>query len=179
MKSCCRGCYGTLYLGIDSLVCRLVTFLCLAVKIWRYRKLADGIQDLRKTYLVGIPIEVNPEVCASGDFCVLRVVATDGEDKLMAVDVKLAMQRTFLPFLEVTNHAPPRAVATCLEYLLIVNGESGLHQEYLYQCASLLPEVHTRLYHFGIIEYHQRTSRQMVGQMIENIFRHYAVFIQE
>ena len=33
--------------------------------------------------------------------------------------------------------------------------------------------------HFGIIEYHQCTSWQMVGQMIENIFRHYAVFIQE
>ena len=74
MKSCCRGCYGTLYLGIDSLVCCLVTFLCLAVKIWRYRKLADGIQDFRKTYLVGIPVEVNPEVGASGDLCVTLVL---------------------------------------------------------------------------------------------------------
>ena len=71
------NCWTRLYLGIDSLVCRLVTFLCLAVKIWRYRKLADGIQDFRKTYLVGIPIEVNPEVGASGDLCVLRVVAAD------------------------------------------------------------------------------------------------------
>ena len=110
---------------------------------------------------------------------ILAVIAGNRQHKLMALYVKLAVQRAILPLLQVAYHTPPRAMATCLEYLLIVDRSSGLHQKYLYQGTGRLAKVHAGLNDLGIIENHQCARGQIGWQMVENILAHLAMLIDK
>ena len=47
--------HTTLYLAINSLVCGLVTFFCLAVKVWRNRQFAHRLKQLAKREVLIVP----------------------------------------------------------------------------------------------------------------------------
>jgi hypothetical protein len=56
---------------------------------------------------------------------------------------------------------------------------SRLHQENLNKRTCFLAEVQTRLYHLGIVEYHQGSLREICGKMMENIIAYLAVLIDQ
>ena len=76
------------------------------------------------------------------------------ESHRLAVDVERAAQLAFLPFLEIAHKTVPSTLVVGLEHQFVVGRLCRFEQKHLDECACLLAEVHSRLYHLGIVEHH-------------------------
>ena len=68
-------------------------------------------------------------------------------------------------------------MACGLEHQFIVGRLGRLQQEHLDQRSCILAKMHTGLNNLRIVEHHQRTHRQIVGQMIEHILTNHTFII--
>ena len=66
-----------------------------------------------------------------------------------------------------------------LEHEFIISRFCRLHQENINKRTCFLAEMHTRVYHLGIVEYHQGSLREICGKMMENIIAYLAVLINQ
>ena len=108
-----------------------------------------------------------------------HVAAGGRERELLTVDAEVATERAFLPFLQVANHAEPRAAAGELEHQLVVGGVGRLEQEHLDECAGFLAEVHACLDDLGVVEDHERTLGQIFGQAVEHVVADLAFVVDQ
>ena len=103
-------------------------------------------------------------------------------DPFSIINCQFSRQRPFLPFLQITHQTVPGTVACGLEHLFVVGRLSRFEQEHLDEgtrmlaVGSCLAEVHTGLDHLRIVKHHQRSLRQVVGQVIKDILP-YLTFI--
>ena len=187
MKSGSWSSHTSLDFRINRLIGGLVALLCLAVEIWRNRQLAYCFENLSERHLVVVPIEVNPVVGSSAfgnhflRFRTESISASHGgaERKLVALDFEITLQASLFPFLQITDHAEPGTMSGGLEHEFIISRFCRLHQENLNKRTCFLAEVQTRLYHLGIVEYHQGSLREICGKMMENIIAYLAVLIDQ
>ena len=151
----------------------LVAFLSLAVEVGGYGQFARSIEDFGKRHLAVVPLEVNPMTGA------LLADACDREAHRFAVDLKAAVQRAFLPFLEVAHKTMPCTPPIGLEHQFVIHRFGRFKQEHLYQCSRLLAEVHTRLNDLGVVEHHHGTLGKMRRQVIKHVLADVSTFIDE
>ena len=161
MKSSRRGSYGAFNLGIDGLISGFVALLRFPVQIGRNRQFPHFLQNLSKSDIRIVPFQIHP-------MAVTHHLPTGcGQRKLFALDGKVTLQSTFLPFLQVSNHTKPRAMAGQLEHQFIICGIGRFKQEHLDEGSRLFSEVHSGLNHLRVIEYHQSPFGKIVRQIIE------------
>ena len=173
VQACRRSCYRTFNFRVDSLISGLVTLLSLTVKIWRYWQFAYRVEQFGKRHSIIIPREVNTIALA-------YVFATLGtKSHLTSLNLKATTQSLTLPFLQIAYHAKPRANTCGLEHLLIVGRQIRLKQKDFDECAGRLAEVQTGLDYLGVVEHHKGSLRQMIWNIIENIFRHLTMLIKK
>ena len=176
----CRGSrHAALNLGINRLVSGLVALLGLAVEVWRNGKLAHGVKNLGEVDLGCVPLEIDPIVGAPTLLYGLAPVHRCRQGELVAFYLKVTLQRAILPFLQVAYHAEPTATCRRLGHLLVVDGLRGLHEEDLYQRASLLAEVHARLDDPRVVEHHKRALGKILRKIIEDIIRQLALVVYQ
>ena len=95
--------------------------------------------------------------------------AGGSQRELFSLNGKIALERSFFPFLQITNQTKPGTMARQLEHQFIIGRIGRFQEKHLDEGSSLLAEVHTGLYHLRVVEHHQCTLWKIIGQMIEGI----------
>ena len=173
MQTGCRRSDGAFNLGVNGLVCRLVTLFRRAVEIWRNGQLAEAVEYLRKTQFAVIPAETDGVRIARG----LQAFGRQGEGNALAFARE--GQGTFLPFLEVAHHTFPRTAFAATERALVVVRVEGFEAEHLDTCAREFAEHQTRLYHARIIIYKECIRRDDFSDVVESVFLYLAVAVDQ
>ena len=173
------GCHTAFDLRIDGLVGGLVAILRFTIEIGRNRQFAHHIDDGGETD-ISIPFKID----AMGGAVNGAARRLNGQFSIF--NVQCPCQRAFLPFLQIAHQTVPGTVACGLEHLFVVGRLSRFEQEHLDESSifplstflfPLFSEVHTGLNHLRIVEYHQRTLRQIVGQVEEHVLPYYTFII--
>ena len=151
---------------VDGLIGLLVALLCGTVEIGRDGQFAYRLEQFGPADLRVVPIESDT---MTGGMC---LQPGGSEHYLDAAHGDGQPQRSLLPLLQVAHQTKPLAMAAALEHLLIIGRGKGLQQEYLDEGSRLLAEMEASLDDLRVVAYDQRTSWKIGRQMIEMVFAH-------
>ena len=172
MQSCCGSCHRTLNLGIYCLIGGLVALLGFSIQVWRNRQFAHSVDDFCETH-IPIPGKIDAMRCAMNRptrslnvYCFL-------------FNVYCPCEGAFFPFLQVAHQTIPSTMTCGLEHEFVIGRLSRFQEEHLDQGTCLFAEVHACLDHLGVVEHHQGTLGQIIGQMIKNIFPYLTLAIDK
>ena len=101
------------------------------------------------------------------------------ERELVTFHVQLLRQHSAFPAFEVADHAEPLALSRGCKVHLVFNGFERFHTEHLDGGSCLFLEAQASLNHLRVVEHHQSTLGQVVGQGSEGVFLHLAVVVDK
>ena len=95
----------------------------------------------------------------------------------LTVELHLLLQKSFFPFLQIADQTSPAATFSLLKNQSIIMRLDRLQTENLDLRPCLFLKQKTCLDHPCIIEYHQRTLRQIIRNMLEYTLADFSFFI--
>ena len=171
MKTGSWGCHTTLDFAIHSLIGGLVALLCLTVEIGRYGQFARNVEDVGKGNGGIVPRK------AHEGRVVRQFLHAEADGVPFHDDVARECSR--FPFLGISHQTLPRTLAVGLEHLLVVGRLSGFEQEHLNQGSCVFAEMNPCLNDARVVEHHQRSFWQMVGQIVEHVLAHVSMLVEQ